>query len=81
MQEFPNAMNVFAPDCSSWGIPCRGTSKRSYINYEGAVQYPFVRAGNMMVSRFFRCNLNLRSVKHAYMYMTTNMHVFVYMAF
>lgn len=72
MQELPNAMNVLAPDCGSWGIPCRGTSKRSWINYEGAVQYPFVRVGNMMVSRFFRCIFqNSRSymyIKKTYIY-------------
>ena len=56
MQEMPNAMNVLAPDCGSWGIPARGTSRRSYHNYQGATGFPFVAKGNLMVARLFDCS-------------------------
>lgn len=55
LQELPNSMNVIAPDCSSWGVPARGTSRRSYHNYQG-VPYPFVVSANYMVSKLFGCN-------------------------
>ena len=30
-----NAMNLFAPDCGSWGLTARGTSMRSELNPAG----------------------------------------------
>lgn len=30
-----NSLSVMAPDCSSWGIPARGSSKRNFINSTG----------------------------------------------
>ena len=37
----PMGFTLFAPDCSSWGIPARGTSMRSFINAEGHTAYEF----------------------------------------
>lgn len=51
----PRALSLWAPDCGSWGIPCRGTSMRSYINPDGYVAYGFVARANMMISRFLGC--------------------------
>ena len=55
LNEVENAVNMMAPDCSSWGIPCRGTSGRTFFNYQGFVQYGFVDVGNRMISRFLSC--------------------------
>ena len=41
-----------APDCSSWGVPARGTSKRSYINPSGNLFNECVRFANQHLSRF-----------------------------
>ncbi|CAK9105176.1 Uncharacterized protein SCF082_LOCUS49028 [Durusdinium trenchii] len=49
------ALTLFAPDCSSWGLPCRGTSMRSFINPEGFESYQFVANANCMVSRMVLC--------------------------
>ena len=43
----------FAPDCSSWGVPCRHTSGRSVINPHGHTGYSFVSSANRMVARTF----------------------------
>ena len=51
----PRALSLWAPDCGSWGIPCRGTSMRSYINPDGYVAYGFVARANMMILRFLGC--------------------------
>ena len=51
LREVQNAVNLCGPDCSSWGIPARGTSKRSPINPLGCQFYEFVKRGNCMVSR------------------------------
>ncbi|CAL1151299.1 unnamed protein product [Cladocopium goreaui] len=53
----PRALSLWAPDCGSWGIPCRGTSMRSYINPDGYVAYGFVARANMMISRLTLCLL------------------------
>ena len=45
------ALSLWAPDCSSWGIPCRGTSVRSEINPCGFEGYDFVARANLMISR------------------------------
>lgn len=37
--------------CSSWSITSRGTSLRSYLNPLGNQTLPFVREGNVMVTR------------------------------
>ena len=39
------------PNCNSWGLPARGTSKRSYINAFGAMHFDFVHEGNTTISR------------------------------
>ena len=59
MQELPNALNLMAPDCGSWGIPARGTTRRAFHNYLGC-SYPFVLSGNLMVAR----SLDLQYVIH-----------------
>ena len=46
-----HALTLFAPDCSSWGLPARSTSGRSYVNPWGNTDYGFVSRGNCMVSR------------------------------
>lgn len=56
MQELPNALNLMAPDCGSWGIPARGTTRRAFHNYLGC-SYPFVLSGNLMVARLILCCL------------------------
>ena len=50
MKELPNAVNLMAPDCGSWGIPSRGATRRSFHNYLGSA-YQFVLSGNLMVGR------------------------------
>lgn len=51
LHEVENAVNVLAPICSSWGMPARYTSMRSFFNPQGQEQYAFVRSANVMVSR------------------------------
>lgn len=51
LNQMAGALTLFAPDCSSWGLPCRGTSMRSFINPEGFESYQFVANANCMVSR------------------------------
>ena len=41
----------FAPDCSSWGVPSRGTSLRNYINAAGNIGNSWVKGANVQVSR------------------------------
>ena len=52
MQMDENAMGHLAPDCSSWGVPSRGTSWRTYVNFAGNIFLPWVRGANLQVSRF-----------------------------
>lgn len=44
-------MVMMGPDCSSWGVPARGTSLRSPINCYGNLFLDWVRRSNCMVSR------------------------------
>jgi hypothetical protein len=46
---------MWAPDCSSWGIPCRGTSMRSIINPQRHESFEFVQRANCMVGRRLFC--------------------------
>ena len=46
-----------APDCSSWGVPARGTSKRSFINPNGNLFNEWVRFANQHLSRFLSYRL------------------------
>ncbi len=46
-----NGLALFAPDCSSWGLPARGTSKRSFINVFGNIFLAWVQDAGCMVSR------------------------------
>ena len=41
-----------APDCSSWGVPARGTSCRNFMNVAGNLFLEWVRGANKMISRF-----------------------------
>ena len=55
--EFPDALNLIGPDCSSWTIPARGTSLRSTINPWGRQGIDFVGENNALCSRCFVCSL------------------------
>ena len=51
-----HALTLWAPDCSSWGLPARSTSQRSFVSPMGGT-YAFVQRANCMVSR------NLESIE------------------
>lgn len=46
-----NSLCLAAPDCSSWGIPARGSSRRNFINSSGHLFSEWVRGANTMVAR------------------------------
>ena len=46
-----NSFVMMGPDCSSWGVPARGTSRRSLINPHGNVYLKWIRDSNRMISR------------------------------
>ena len=48
----PDSLFMAAPDCSSWGVPSRGTSMRNFINAAGNVFLDWVKSSNCMMSRF-----------------------------
>lgn len=45
------AVNLMGPVCSSWGVPNRGTSMRSFINAQGQEGFASVSSANKMISR------------------------------
>ena len=47
----PYCIVLMGPDCSSWGVPSRGTTFRNSLNTSG-VGHPFVEGGNCMMSRW-----------------------------
>ena len=51
LNQVPESLTLFAPDCSSWGAPNRGTSMRSILNPSGFTNHRSVAAANCMVSR------------------------------
>lgn len=51
LQESENALTMMAPICSSWGMPARSTSMRTFFNWQGQEHYGFVRTANIMISR------------------------------
>lgn len=51
--EAEESMNLMGPDCSSWGVPARGTTRRTYVNVNGAMHLDFVGQGNLCISRTF----------------------------
>ena len=55
MCEFPDAMNLFAPDCGSWTVTARGTSMRSVICPFGREALPWVDQNNCTVARSIGC--------------------------
>ena len=57
-----NAMACMGPDCSSWGLPARGSSMRSYINWHGNVFSTWVRRSTTMISRLLVCNIKYYAV-------------------
>ena len=61
--ECPDAMNLFAPDCGSWGLTARGTSMRSELNPAGREALSWVSCNNCMVSRSIGCSYRLLAHK------------------
>ena len=55
LNERESAFNLMGPDCASWGLPNRGTSKRDFINWRGADGLPYVAAANVMIGRSLSC--------------------------
>ena len=55
MQLPVNGLGLLAPDCSSWGVPARGTSKRSPINVFGNIFLQWVQDSGCMVARRHAC--------------------------
>ena len=55
VQEKITAFNLMGPNCSSWGLPNRGTSMRNYMNFRGQQGYASVSAANEMISRSLVC--------------------------
>ena len=51
LKMIPNGLVLLAPQCSSWVVASRGTSRRSIINPQGFLGYDFVRHGNKIMSR------------------------------
>ena len=48
----PNGLLLAAPQCGSWVVASRGTSRRSLINPRGYEGFDFVAQGNQLVARF-----------------------------
>lgn len=61
--ECPDAMNLFAPDCGSWGLTARGASMRSELNPAGREALSWVSCNNCMVSRSIGCSYRLLAHK------------------
>ena len=51
MHMHPDSIAMMGPDCSSWGLPARGSSWRSPINIHGNIFSDWVRRSTSMVSR------------------------------
>ena len=54
--ESPDALNVVGPDCSSWGVPARSSSMRSYINPYGRLGNAWVTSNTALVGRKLGCH-------------------------
>jgi hypothetical protein len=46
-----NGVAMMGPDCSSWGLPARGSSWRSTINIHGFILSRWVQRSSMMITR------------------------------
>ena len=64
----PDSLPLAAPGCSSWGLPARGTSRRSSINPCGNVFLQWVRESNCMMSR----NLSLCIIRNLLKFQNCN---------
>lgn len=53
----PDGIACMGPDCSSWGVPARGTSMRSAINIFGNLMSSWVRRSTTMVTRLLPMHL------------------------
>ena len=51
----PDSLLLAGPDCSSWGIPARSVSCRSFINSFGNMSNSWVQQNNTLVSRKLNC--------------------------
>ena len=51
LNECPDACNLIGPDCSSWGVPARASSMRSFINPLGRMANLWVSSNTCLVSR------------------------------
>lgn len=56
---FPDSVALMGPCCSSWGIPARYTTMRSFINAMGASHLPFVREANQTICLNLGCRFYL----------------------
>ncbi len=64
------------PECGSWGLPARGTSKRTFCNAFGAMHLPFVCKANECIAKNLDCILPFCFEK----YRCAHMYVLVLMA-
>lgn len=45
------------PECASWGLPARGSSKRTFCNAFGAMHLSFVGRANECIAKNLDCIL------------------------
>ena len=57
----PGGLLLCAPECGSWTVVSRGTSKRTPINVLGDCAFEFVRRANMTLGRLLGINLRLKA--------------------
>ena len=63
----PGCFLLLAPECSSWTLVNRGTTKRSVINWKGLFWLPSVQKGTGMMSRFLgdETQTHAQQMKHS----------------
>ena len=47
----PDGLVLCGPDCSSWGVPARSSSGRSYVNPYGRMSIQWVSGNNAIIAR------------------------------